>query len=273
MKKRGLKTAFITGAMTLLMTTVSFASGWKQDNIGWWWQNPDGSYPVNKWEWLDGNADGISECYYFDETGYMLTNTTTPDGYQVNAEGAWISNGVVQTQKLDTSIPSSEANTTRPQIRHLDIDPKVENARWGRTTIMLEGDDFWAFRNNVAGTNAYLTTYDWIKAYADYSDKGAYWATVIDYFGVPYDLMDNLTVDYRTFDLVTKKGTSEFWLLEMTLEYLNWINIDKIKGNNFTGIKYDKEKDACVLMGGAVYSTSHDGWALTHTTEHVSYLN
>ena len=42
--------------------------------------------PTNSWQWIDGNGDGVSESYYFDGNGYMLFNTTTPDGYTVNAD-------------------------------------------------------------------------------------------------------------------------------------------------------------------------------------------
>ena len=41
------------------------------------------------WHQIDG------KWYYFHEIsdgtrGHLLTNTTTPDGYQVGADGAWI---------------------------------------------------------------------------------------------------------------------------------------------------------------------------------------
>ena len=71
--------------------------GWQLDNIGWWWRNADGSYPAGTWQWIDGNHDGISESYCFNEQGYLYQNTITPDGYSVNADGAWTVNGVVQT--------------------------------------------------------------------------------------------------------------------------------------------------------------------------------
>ena len=68
----------------------------------------DGNYGAMLigWQWIDGNGDGLKECYYFnqDDTnslglpqGAMLKNTTTPDGYTVNANGEWVVNGVVQT--------------------------------------------------------------------------------------------------------------------------------------------------------------------------------
>jgi hypothetical protein len=58
--------------------------GWKQDNTGWWYQNEDGSYPKSAWQLID------RKYYYFNEVGYMLSNTTTPDGYQVDSNGVWI---------------------------------------------------------------------------------------------------------------------------------------------------------------------------------------
>lgn len=95
--------------LCLLTTFPSFAGSWQEDNIGWWWQKDDGNYPANQWQWLDGNNDGISECYYFDSNGYMLFNTTTPDGYAVNSTGAWTIDGTTQTQIiLKDGIKSTE---------------------------------------------------------------------------------------------------------------------------------------------------------------------
>lgn len=95
---RTIKIAAITTAVSVSFTAISYAGQWKQDTTGSWWQEDNGSYPVNTWSWIDGNQDGVSECYYFDGSGYRLTNTVTPDGYQVNGDGAWVVNGVVQTQ-------------------------------------------------------------------------------------------------------------------------------------------------------------------------------
>lgn len=58
---------------------------------------------AGQWQWQDVNGDGISECYYYDDNGTMLTNTTTPDGYTVDSNGAWVVNGVVQTQTAGTA--------------------------------------------------------------------------------------------------------------------------------------------------------------------------
>lgn len=88
---------FNTAALPMTnMQTQYGEPGWIQDQKGYWWRNADGTHPANVWMWLDGNKDGISECYYFDGNGYCLLNTITPDGYWVNADGAWIVDGVVQ---------------------------------------------------------------------------------------------------------------------------------------------------------------------------------
>ncbi len=80
---------------------TAYAGQWKQDNIGYWYQDNDGSYPVNSWRWIDGNNDGIAECYYFNNNGYLSVNTVTPDGFQVDKDGAWIINGLIQRKLVE----------------------------------------------------------------------------------------------------------------------------------------------------------------------------
>lgn len=84
--------AAAAGLMVLALTIPAFAGEWKQDESGWWYQNDDGGYPSNGWTWIDGR------CYYFTPEGYCLIDTQTPDGYTVDAGGAWTVDGVVQTR-------------------------------------------------------------------------------------------------------------------------------------------------------------------------------
>ena len=86
---------------------VSEAPGaWKQDETGWWYAYRTGGYPVSKWENINGtwyffNEKGYMSTgwinwngkqYYCDPaSGQMLTNTTTPDGAAVGADGSKIS--------------------------------------------------------------------------------------------------------------------------------------------------------------------------------------
>ena len=59
---------------------------WKQNEIGLWVQSSDGTYLTN--QWYRSPDSGL--WYYLGADGYMLTNTVTPDGYTVNADGVWI---------------------------------------------------------------------------------------------------------------------------------------------------------------------------------------
>ena len=75
----------------------------------WWFDFGNGDYFKSSWQWIDGNQDGISECYCFDENGWMYENTITPDGYTVNENGAWTVSNIVQTKTSDL-IPKNNTN-------------------------------------------------------------------------------------------------------------------------------------------------------------------
>ncbi len=102
MRKTGLAVTILAFSFTAISAMSSFAN-WHMDNTGYWWENEDGSYAKDQWLWLDGNQDGIAECYYFDENGYMLSDAVAPDGSQVDKDGAWIIDGVKQAKVLDTA--------------------------------------------------------------------------------------------------------------------------------------------------------------------------
>ena len=88
-----LATGAVAGALAAAMTLTSFAA-----NITYTY-NPGGvtnyiktdsykgyeNYPC--WIWYQGY------CYYYDQNGNYLTNTTTPDGYTVDELGRWTVNG------------------------------------------------------------------------------------------------------------------------------------------------------------------------------------
>lgn len=101
-------------ALSMLMSSTAMAGTWKkgagENQSRWWYDNENGTYAHSGWQWLDGNKDGIAECYYFDSEGWLLTGTTTPDGYQVNADGAWMVNGAVQTKSTAVTNASVDGH-------------------------------------------------------------------------------------------------------------------------------------------------------------------
>ena len=92
-RKRCWKMVIAVLFATAAVSMSALAGQWRQDDTGWWYQNENGTYLKSEWSWIDG------KCYYFNEDGYCLQSAQTPDGYSVDAQGAWIEGGVVQTQE------------------------------------------------------------------------------------------------------------------------------------------------------------------------------
>ena len=82
---------------------TAWAGAWEQSGTDWKYMQDDGTYAANGWHWIDGNGDGSAECYYFDGDGLMAANTVTPDGYQVDGNGAWIVDGQIRTKSMNVS--------------------------------------------------------------------------------------------------------------------------------------------------------------------------
>lgn len=91
--KKSAKALLLAGFMAMTASTTVWAAGWQKDQAGWRYQKEDGSFLKDGWKWVDG------KCYYFTAGGVCLIDTTTPDGYTVDKDGAWVVDGVVQTQK------------------------------------------------------------------------------------------------------------------------------------------------------------------------------
>ena len=109
MKKKAI--FLLSTALTVVTAINSFAYGWKQTDDGRWWlsaSQDDTKYYANGWKSLMDTADRLVRYYYFDEGGYLLTNTTTPDGRQVNENGEYVLNGIVQTTSTDDEMPGFE---------------------------------------------------------------------------------------------------------------------------------------------------------------------
>ncbi|WP_395546682.1 MULTISPECIES: hypothetical protein [unclassified Lacrimispora] len=96
--------------MSIMLSTAfcinAIAGEWKFNDLGWKYQNEDGSYMTNTWGEING------KWYYFNRDGYMLSDTITPDGYQVNKNGEWtqsntITNGTKNTETKYTFETSS----------------------------------------------------------------------------------------------------------------------------------------------------------------------
>ena len=95
----------LTAAAVLVLAAaqpVFAAAGWKETKepgkVTVSYELEDGTQAKNGWYWLDDDSDGISECYYFDESGVLLISGTADDGAQTDEKGRWVLDGKVQTR-------------------------------------------------------------------------------------------------------------------------------------------------------------------------------
>ena len=60
---------------------------WKRNEVGWWWEESDGSYPKSQWKNIKG------EWFYFDNRGYCFINKWFNDGkdwFYLDKRGAMV---------------------------------------------------------------------------------------------------------------------------------------------------------------------------------------
>ena len=70
----------VSGAWYYMDNSGAMQTDWKEINNVWYYFNADGVMQANRW---------VGD-YYLGSSGAMLVNTTTPDGYRVDASGKWI---------------------------------------------------------------------------------------------------------------------------------------------------------------------------------------
>lgn len=182
--------------MTLVMSTTTFAEGftirpvlpsnkaeetdeWKQESGKWKYVSPDGTYIYNSWRWIDGNGDGKYEFYCFDANGYLYTDTTTPDGLTVDANGAWIQNNIVQQQDANSQMLTTYTPNNN-EIANAVARAKAAGAGSSQNKYKA-GADYYYSNSAGQGTikrltmdcNSMLIAPDAASAYSPHAEKGA----------------------------------------------------------------------------------------------------
>ncbi len=103
--KKSLKRAALIAATGAMLVGTAFTAEaaskengqWCQESTGWWYKlTEDGkTFLANTWYHIK-DADGVVRYYYFDQNGWLMTNTSV-DGYTIDENGRWTVNGQVQT--------------------------------------------------------------------------------------------------------------------------------------------------------------------------------
>lgn len=108
MLKKVIKNMELVMLLTLCVGTSVFAGTLGTNANGVYYVKDDGKLATSEWVTIDLDADGSFEYYYFNDGSVLLTNTITPDGYQVNETGQWVENGVVKKTNSGVSTNVSD---------------------------------------------------------------------------------------------------------------------------------------------------------------------
>lgn len=116
MKKIFKAVVIATVIASLNVGTVS-AGEWKQNDIGWWYDNGDGSWPANTSQIIDGTN------YYFDERGYWIDDTQNKNVLSVD-EQKRIWNDYISTGKYKACI--NESGERMYALKDVNADGQLE---------------------------------------------------------------------------------------------------------------------------------------------------
>ena len=115
MKMKSLKNKIIALLLcAMVLNQSAFAGHFFFDNGVKKYLDDNGQVAVG-WRWIDDNGDNIAECYRFREDGSISTASTVK-GKDVNDEGKWVINGVVQRIYKSTGRPLYSANAALGEV-------------------------------------------------------------------------------------------------------------------------------------------------------------
>ena len=175
--------------------TVTAAKGtWKKDENGWWYQNPDGTYPKNQWKQING------KWYHFDANGYMQTGWyqegstyyylksdgsmavdewVEDDKYYLDENGKWVK-GKVKNEETAGTWKKDEngwwyknSDGTYPKNQWKQIDGKwyhFDANGYMQTGWYKEGDYYYYLK-----TDGTMAVDEWVGNDQYYLDENGHW--------------------------------------------------------------------------------------------------
>ena len=200
MKKKCLITAVLAATLTLSSAFSSLAE-WKQDGIGWWWQESGywgqeldhwGEYPTSQWMFIN------KKFYYFGADGYML-HDTIQDGFYLGSDGASVI--------TDIGLPVAPYKAQLDNLIANNLDIYNGTNEHGRT-FGFTGD----------------SVTEWIDAGSYYILKNV---ELGYYYDSIYGGLDTVSLGYFDELYVRKDGNyllaNEMHTLESWKEEINWL--------------------------------------------------
>ena len=215
--------AAAAAGMSVLFSVTPFAAGWElgtgEHASQWRYVNADNSVDTG-WHVIDGNGDGIAEWYYFDQEGWLATSCTTPDGYTVNENGAWVQNGQVVTEKTGGAKTETASQTAETGTGAAGTETKT-----GGAAQMPKGRYFMynVVTNGVTQKVGMNVLYQSFYEFASVTDKSVVLLhTVTDTYGMSTQMY--VTFDKQADGTYLTKVDNGYTLLQMNPEE-KWIYI------------------------------------------------
>ncbi|MBQ3665548.1 MAG: fibronectin type III domain-containing protein [Lachnospiraceae bacterium] len=168
----------------------TYKEGWKKDDNGWWYQNADGTYPINQWKKIG------EDWYHFDENGYVMTgwykegNTyyylksngalasdewVEDDKYYIDANGKWVQGASKEgTWKEDANGKwYKNADGSYPKDQWKKIDGNWY--RFNENGYVVTG---WYVENGVyyyLKEDGSMAVNEWVENDKYYLDENGHW--------------------------------------------------------------------------------------------------
>lgn len=241
--------------------TPQFAPKWVQNEVGWWYDYGNGSWPASKWEFIDGN------WYYFNEGGYRVSgwHHIGHAWYYMDTDGVmqtgWLLDGEARYY-LDASGAMVTGWQTIENNRYFFLD-------WGGMATGWQeqgGNRYYLLENGAAATG--WQEIDELRYYFD--PDGAMhvgWLTTEDtryYLNEEGGLHLGWMLDGTDWYWLTEQGAHVGWLERETARY--YLGAD---GKMAVGWLYDEAwyyldgsgamATGWRMVGGSWYYLNEDG--------------
>ena len=123
--------------------------GWKQNDIGWWYRQVDGTYPSDSWKNIN------KKWYYFDDKGYMVEDSWV-ENYYVGSDGAMLVSAMTPDghyvlengERIEESLPANQTGIT-VNVHKPDVDKKELESLIGPGAELSEYYKNEVLENNV----------------------------------------------------------------------------------------------------------------------------